>query len=138
MHVRENSLSLSPSLSLRVYALFIRFSILQPAFFDRLRAFRGNIRIIHRIVGFVVFLVSFCQMAKMANKELKKKKKDVVSSIEHAGGFAWGKMVVIDRARLFCLVSEFEARCGFEIGDQSLKREIFVGNLANDINALIL
>lgn len=134
MHVRENSLSLS----LRVSALFIPFSILQAAFFDCLRAFRGNIRIIHRIIGFVVFLVSFRQMAKMANKGLKKKRK--MLSIEHARGFTWGKIVVIDRARLFCLVSEFEARCGFEIGDQSLrgKREIFVENLGNDINALIL
>lgn len=63
-----------------------------------------------------------------------------MSSIEHARGFARGKIVVIDRTRLFCLASEFEARCGFEIGDQSLrgKREIFVENLSNDINAFIL
>lgn len=74
----------------------------------------------------------------MSNKELKKKRK--MSSIEHARGFARRKIVVIDRTRLFCLASEFEARCGFEIGDQSLrgKREIFVENLSNDINAFIL
>ena len=77
----------------------------------------------------------------MANKGLKKKKKKrKMSSIEHARGFTWGKIVVIDRARLFRLVSEFETRCGFEIGDQSLrgKREISVENLGNDINALVL
>lgn len=84
------------------------------------------------------FLSFFSPDGEDGEQRIKKKRK--MLSIEHARGFTWGKIVVIDRARLFCLVSEFEARCGFEIGDQSLrgKREIFVENLGNDINALIL